>query len=316
MAGPTGESIHALLARLPKLLGSNLLADPLLEGKPPEDLRAIHADLKNANKLVELVADKGVLVAAEVREPRPTLKGIGKAVGGLLSGKPGRAPPSCSSPRSRLTAVVPDVGERAETLFAALRLLMRQNNYPVEKLPADSAAPDSRSPCPMAASRSRRRGGSRGRTSSSTSAPSPSSRWSRDEGERLPGRADRPPAVPAVPPDGPGRRVRVGRRGYVDASRSSGWPSGWLGRSSGPDRARRRVWASANLQAVVFSSGFDGKESAGALRVRPARRAEGAGEGPQVAAALARRAAAMPPDVTRFSALRVDPAAVFDAGLG
>ena len=83
---PTGDSIRALLAKGPKLLGSNLLADPLLDGKPPEELRAIHTDLKNAEKLVELIADKGVLVAAEVREPRPTLKGFGKAIGGLLGG--------------------------------------------------------------------------------------------------------------------------------------------------------------------------------------------------------------------------------------
>ena len=35
MAGPTGDSIRALLAKVPKLLGNSLLADPLLDGKPP-----------------------------------------------------------------------------------------------------------------------------------------------------------------------------------------------------------------------------------------------------------------------------------------
>jgi hypothetical protein len=33
MAGPTGDSIRALLAKAPKLVGNSLLADPLLDGK-------------------------------------------------------------------------------------------------------------------------------------------------------------------------------------------------------------------------------------------------------------------------------------------
>src|SRR4051795_4301869 len=40
MAGPSGDSVRGLLAKVPKLLGNNLLADPLLDGKPPAELKA------------------------------------------------------------------------------------------------------------------------------------------------------------------------------------------------------------------------------------------------------------------------------------
>ncbi|HEY3789792.1 MAG TPA: hypothetical protein VGL71_13100, partial [Urbifossiella sp.] len=86
MAGPTGAAIRSLLAKGPKLFGSSLLAEPLLDGKSPAELKAVHADLKNAGKIFELIFDQGVLLSVEVIEPRPTLKGIGKALGGLLRG--------------------------------------------------------------------------------------------------------------------------------------------------------------------------------------------------------------------------------------
>src|SRR5262245_26358953 len=62
MAGPTGDSVRALIARLPKLLGSSVLAEPLLDGKPPAELKANLADLKAIEKVVDLIADKGVIV--------------------------------------------------------------------------------------------------------------------------------------------------------------------------------------------------------------------------------------------------------------
>src|SRR5262245_3773249 len=67
-AGPTGDSIRALLAKGPPFIGGQVLAEPLLDGKSPAELKATLADLKSAEKLVDLIADKGVIVAAEVRE--------------------------------------------------------------------------------------------------------------------------------------------------------------------------------------------------------------------------------------------------------
>jgi len=87
MAGPTGDSVREALKKLPKQLGGSLLAEPLLNGKPPAELKADLADLKAAEKLIDLLTDKGLIVAAEVREPRPTLKGVAGALGGLLGGR-------------------------------------------------------------------------------------------------------------------------------------------------------------------------------------------------------------------------------------
>src|SRR5205085_11904738 len=40
MAGPTGDSIRSALAKVTQLLGGALLAEPLLDGKPPAELKA------------------------------------------------------------------------------------------------------------------------------------------------------------------------------------------------------------------------------------------------------------------------------------
>ncbi|MCE9563610.1 MAG: hypothetical protein K8U57_16330 [Planctomycetes bacterium] len=130
MAGPSGDSIRALLAKVPKLIGNSLLAEPLLDGKPPKELKANLADLKNASKLVDLLADKGVVVGAEVREPAPTLKGLGSALGGLLGGRmPG---PDALMPTVQVLVVIPDVGDKSETLFATLRLMLQSGEGKIE----------------------------------------------------------------------------------------------------------------------------------------------------------------------------------------
>src|SRR5690349_3650414 len=46
MRGPTGDSIRALLAKAPQLLGAQLLAEPLLAGESPAQLAAVHKDFK------------------------------------------------------------------------------------------------------------------------------------------------------------------------------------------------------------------------------------------------------------------------------
>jgi hypothetical protein len=122
MAGPTGDSIRGLLAKVPKLLGSSLLAEPLLDGKPPAELKANLADLKNASKLLDLLADKGALIGAEVREPKASLKGLGQALGSLFGGGGREGPVDALLPDLQILAIVPDVGDKSEVLFAALRL--------------------------------------------------------------------------------------------------------------------------------------------------------------------------------------------------
>ena len=70
-----------------------------------------------------------------------------------------------------------------------------------------------------------------------------------------------------------------------------------------------------NLKAVVFNSGFDGKES------RAIWEFDLPGERKGLAKMLKQQPLGlndlppMPPDVSRFSALRIDPTATYDAGI-
>ncbi|MBY0456961.1 MAG: hypothetical protein K2V38_06470, partial [Gemmataceae bacterium] len=134
MAGPTGDNIRTLIAKAPKLLAGSVLADPLLEGKSPQELKATLADLKAAEKLVDLLADKGIILAAEVREPAPSIRGIGSALGGLFGGKgPGA---EAVLPDVQLLVVVPDAGDKAEVLNGSLRLLAKRLDMKVEAFAA------------------------------------------------------------------------------------------------------------------------------------------------------------------------------------
>ena len=135
MAGPTGDNVRALVAKAPKLLGSSVLADPLLDGKPPAELKLTLADLKSAEKLIELIADKGIIVAAEVREPAPSIKGVGAALGGLVGGKlPGAA---AVMPDAQVLVIVPGAGDKAEVVYGSLRLLFKKGEMKIEPFAAD-----------------------------------------------------------------------------------------------------------------------------------------------------------------------------------
>lgn len=313
-AGPTGESIRAMLDKVPKLLGANLLAEPLLDGKPPEDLRAIHADLKNANKLVELVADRGVLVAAEVREPRPTLRGIGKAVGGLISGKPAAGAADLLVPEAQVVVIIPDVGDRAETIFAAVRLLTRQSGEAVEKLPADL--------------------GRTGFTLREAGSPVRVAWWA--EGPHFVF------AVGTVPVETAVRAMKSNAaqggltghplfqrchqtakaagfeavaRGYVDTQSVVGLAKRLAGPFVPGLTERVDGLGLGNLQAVVFTSGFDGKESRALYEFDLPGERKGLAKVLKPVPMTLAELPPLPADVSRFSSLRIDPAAVYDAGL-
>ncbi len=311
MSGPTGDAVRTLIARGPKLLGAQLLADPLLDGKPPEELRAVHTDLRLAEKLIGLVADKGVIVAAEVTEPRPTLSGLGKAVGGLIGG----SGPSMEAflPDARLHIVVPDVGEKSESLFAGIRLLLRQANQPVDPLPATL--------------------GRKGFTLSyKDGGPPVHVAWWVEARHFVfyVGTAPVETALKSVQANAAKggvtghplfqRCLKTGTfesvaRGYVD----TGAVVNLAKRLAGPFVPGLATKVDAigigNLTAVVFTSGFQGKESKALYEF------DLPGERKGVARLLGRQPLTLadlpplPPDVSRFSALRVDFTAAYDAGL-
>jgi hypothetical protein len=315
-AGPTGDTLRALLAKGPKLLGSNLLADPLLDGKPPEALRAIHTDLKNVERIVELVADKGVVLAAEVREPRPTIRGFGKALGGLLGGDGGPPAAELFVPEASVFLIVPDVGERKDVLLAAARLLARQ---------IPSNAEDPVQPLPAEANRS-------GVVFPTTpGVPFRAGCWM--EGNHFVVYAGTRPFADVVA-DMRANAARGGitghplfqrclkidgfesvARGYVDAHSVVGLARRLAGPFVPGLTQRLDGIGATNLQAVVFASGFDGKESRALYELDLPGERRGLAKILKPTPLSVNDLPPLPPDVSRFSALRIDPDGVYDAGL-
>jgi hypothetical protein len=313
MAGPTGDSVRALIARGPKLLGSTVLADPLLDGKPPAELKATLTDLKSAEKLIELIADRGVIVAAEVREPAPTIRGLGQAFGGLVGGKvPG---PEALMPDAQVLVIVPDVGEKAEVFFGTLRLLLKKVDAKVE--PFEAAG---------------RKGFRLDLPADGPIAPNVAW-WVEGKHFVFYAGTRKPAAVVAemranVAKGGVTghplfqRCLKTGEfesvtRGFVDTEKVLNLAKTLAGPFVPGLKERLDGTGIGGLKAVVFSSGFDGKES------RALYEFDVPGERKGITRALKggtplglNDLPPMPPDVSRFSALRLDPAATYDAGLG
>jgi hypothetical protein len=309
MAGPTGDSVRTLIARGPKLLGSSVLAEPLLDGRPPAELKANLADLKAAEQVVELLADKGVIVAAEVREPGPSIKGIGQAFGGLVGGKvPGA---EALIPDAQVLIVVPDVGPRAEVLFGTLRLLIKKEGAKIEPfgekgflIPAEGHGP----------------------------VMGHAAWWVEEKhfvfyfGTRKP--ADVAAELKAnIARGGITRHALYERclktgefesvtRGFVDTGKMIGLAKSLAGPFVPGLKERLDSTGLAGVKAVVFSSGFDGKESRAVYELDvPGERKGLTRVLKNVPLAIA-DLPPMPPDVSRFSALRIDMNEAFDSGLG
>jgi hypothetical protein len=311
MSGPTGDTLRMLLAKGPKLLGANLLAEPLLEGKPPAELKAVHADLKNAEKVLDLLVEKGIILAAEVNEPRPTLAGLGKAFGGLLNGN-GPAPDSFL-PDGRVFVIVPEVGDKSEVLFGGIRLLIRQASVQADPLPAALE----------------RKGFSL--SAGDRNGPIHWAWWM--EGKHFvlyAGSATVDAAVKGLAENVKKggilthrlyqRTLKTGQfesvtRGYVD----SGAVVNLAKRLAGPfvPGLSDKVDAIGlgNLQAIVFSSGFNGKESRALYEFDLPGPRQGLAKIIKPSPVILADLPPLPPDVSRFSLLRIDPTGAYDAGL-
>lgn len=319
MKGPTGDSIRALLAKAPKLVGNSLLADPLLDGKEPAQLKANLADLKNASKLIDLIANKGVIVAAEVREPAPTLKGVGSALGGILGGKmPG---PEALIPDAQFLAIIPGAAGDADVLFSTIRLAIgafenKAGENLIEKLPADGGRVGFRFSAP-------KQGG--------PPFPVHSAWWVEGKhfvfyfGTMRPEAVMREMAAHSQKGGVTGHPLyqRVNQdpgftsvaRGFVDAGRVVGLAKSLVGPFVPGVRERIDDLGLNGLKAVVFNSGFDGKESRATWEIDLPGERKGLGKVLSQKPLGLNDLPPMPPDVSRFSAMRVDPVATYDAGI-
>lgn len=310
MAGPTGDTVRTLLAKGPKLLGANLLAEPLLDGKPPEELKAVHADLKHTEKALDLILDKGILLSAEIHEPRPTLGGLGKALGGLLGGD--GPPPDTFLPDARVFIIVPDVGDKAETLFGTLRLVVRQGNLNTEALPALDRKgfalvfPDKGNPVRVG-------WWLEGKHFVFYAGSAPIESVVEGMRENVAnGGVTKHPLYQRTLKTGEFEAVA---RGFVD----TGAVVGLAKRLAGPfvPGLSEKVDAIGlgNLKAVVFTSGFKGKESRALYEFDLPGERQGLARILKPAPVTLADLPPLPPDVSRFSLLRVDLGAAYDAGL-
>lgn len=309
MKGPTGDSVRAVLAKLPKMLGAELLAGPLLEGKSPAELKAVHADLKAAERALDLLLDTGVVVAAEVTEPRPTIRGIGKALGGLFKGQ---APqPESFLPDVRVLVVVPDAGDRAPVALGTLKLLLARDGRQAEPLPPEMkrvgfriADPDRSNPARVA--------------------------WWREgnhvvlyAGTAEPERVVADFAANAKAGGVTGhplfqRALKLGEfesvaRGFVDTAAVVTLAKRLAGPFVPDLGPKLDALGVGNLKAVVFSSGFQGKESRALYEIDLPGERKGLARVLKTAPVSLADLPPLPPDVSRFSLLRVDYAAAYDA---
>jgi len=334
MAGPTGDSVRALIAKVPKLLGNSLLADPLLDGKPLAELKANLADLKNASKFVDLLADKGIVVGAEIREPKASLKGLSDAFGGLLRGKlPG---PEALVPDVQVLLVMPDVGDRSEVLFAALRLALQSGDYGVEPF----AAHGRKGFKYKATAEPRQPRGAKKADPADVEIDAPEAKplmelqgawWLEGKhfvlyigttkpetmveqvqaNAKLGGISKHPlfmrcqekPAFTSV------------ARGFVDAGKIVGLAKSIAGPFVPGLNQRLDDLGLGNLRAVILNSGFEGKESRSVWEIDLAGERKGFANMLKNEPLTLKDLPPMPADVSRFLAVRVNAKATYDAGL-
>ncbi|HEV3437909.1 MAG TPA: hypothetical protein VG122_11145 [Gemmata sp.] len=312
MAGSTGDSIRAIIAKVPKQLGNNLLADPLLEGKPPQELKANLADLKNASKLIDLIADKGAIIAAEVREPTPTLKGVGSAIGGLFGGKlPGA---EAIIPDVQLLVIVPDVAEKAEAFNAAIRLLLKKG-----ELKSEPFAAAGRNGFRLAA------------LPEGPAVPIQAAWWVEGKHFVFYAGTMKPEAVVGELTANAAKGGVTGHplyqrcsknpgyesiaRGFVDTARVVSVAKSLAGPFVPGLAQRLDDLGFGNLKAIVFNSGFDGKESRATYDFDLPGERKGLAKIIKQTPLTLKDLPPLPPDVSRFSALRVDPTATYEAGI-
>jgi hypothetical protein len=342
MAGPTGDSIRTLLSRGAKVLGSSALSEPLEDGRPPQELKAGLADRKAIEQVVELLADRGAIVAAEARGPTLTIRRLGSLVGELLDGQvPGA---DTLSPDATVIVIVPDVGDKREVLFGTLRVLLgsgpklfgavtigpfaSDGRKGFQLTSVDSGPKGSEIPVPgepRAAGPLRDRSNESGLTVRTA--------WWMEGKHFVFYRGTRPPAD--VVAEMAANKVKGGltghplfkrclktgafesvSRGFID----TGSLIGLMTKLAGPFVPGLKERLAANgidgLKAVVFSSGFEGKEARALYEFDVPGERKGITRLLKNVPLGVNDLPPMPPDVTRFSALRVDFPAALDAGLG
>jgi hypothetical protein len=97
MKGDTGRFVKGIFGQIQDGLGALLTVEQLLGGVAPEKLRKMQTDAAEAAQVLNLIGQKGFLLAIEVRSLEP--------------------------PEAEATVIVPNVGDKPGPLFGAIRLI-------------------------------------------------------------------------------------------------------------------------------------------------------------------------------------------------
>jgi hypothetical protein len=120
-----------LLDLYPKLLRAELTERKLLDGMPPERLAKIHAAVAESSKLLDVVTEHGVIVGVEIN---PLLNLLQMAVGAVQSARGKKVDGSPLMPRVQATIIVPDAAADAGPILNSLRLSETNESYEVKEL--------------------------------------------------------------------------------------------------------------------------------------------------------------------------------------
>jgi hypothetical protein len=108
-----------LLELYPRLLRSEVTEKHLLDGLTPERLAKIHAAVAESGKLLDVLAEHGVIVAAEIGQP-PGLWQM--AVTAAQAAFKKDADPTALLPRVNVLIVVPEAADQAGAILSTLRI--------------------------------------------------------------------------------------------------------------------------------------------------------------------------------------------------
>ncbi|HEY1375455.1 MAG TPA: hypothetical protein VGF55_01615 [Gemmataceae bacterium] len=292
-----------LLDYFPRTLRAELTERKLLDGLPPQRLVKIHAAVTESSRLLDVLADHGLIVAADV-SPLPSLwqmavGGVQSALGKKLEGNP-------LLPHFQVTLIVPDAAADASPILSVLRLLDSDKSIEVKE--------------ESVAGRKLLHAVIEGVHTTA---------WVEGPHVVVTVGTDPPPLVLARI-DGAGPRLdanplfkrlqsdsgfRTDVRAFVDVKSFVGIAQRLLAMTDASLGKKLDALGMDGVHAIVFRGGFDGPQMRQVIEVDAPGPRKGilrlVGGRPVTLDALP----PMPPDVSRWSAHRLDPAAVYDVGL-
>jgi hypothetical protein len=108
-----------LLELYPRVLRAELTEKKLLEGMPPDRLAKIHAAVGESGKLLDVLGEHGIVAAADI-SPLPNLFQLAIGATQMAMGKKTETNPLM--PRVQVTVIIPDAAADAGPILSTLRL--------------------------------------------------------------------------------------------------------------------------------------------------------------------------------------------------